>query len=68
MQEQEEDENELHINKEVEEAHEGIKNVFCFAALADKQSGTIYTDATASKEINIISWHMIMTPMQFLPF
>ena len=48
MQEQEEDENELHIKTEIEEQHAGCNNVFCFAALADKQNGTLYTDATGA--------------------
>ena len=48
MQEQEEDENELHIKTEIEEQHARCNNVFCFAALADKQHGTLYTNATGA--------------------
>jgi hypothetical protein len=28
--------------------HEHVNNVFCYAALADKQKGTLYTDATGA--------------------
>ena len=31
-----------------DEPLDGANNVFCFAALADKQTGTIYTDATGA--------------------
>ncbi len=48
MQEQEENENELRMKEEAEEEHAGCNNVFCYAALADKQTGTIYTDATGA--------------------
>ena len=35
-------------NKEEQPANDGMNNVFCFAALADKQKGTMYTDATGA--------------------
>jgi len=40
----------VEIKKENEssEKHEGMNNIFCFAALADKQKGTLYTDATGA--------------------
>ena len=48
MQEQDENENEPTISPDVNEPHNGLNNVFCFAALADKQTGTLYTDATGA--------------------
>ena len=48
MQEQDENENEPTIIPDVNEPHNGLNNVFCFAALADKQTGTLYTDATGA--------------------
>ena len=33
---------------ECTEKHEGMNNIFCFAALVDKQNGTLYTDATGA--------------------
>ena len=48
MQEQEENENELRMRDDEKEEHTGYNNVFCYAALADKQTGTIYTDATGA--------------------
>ena len=41
-------ENKVHIIPEEKEDHEGMNNVFCFAALADKQTGTLYTDAAGA--------------------
>ena len=46
QEEEEEDENEQVDIPEEEEQHAGMNNVFCFAALTDKQIGTLYTDAT----------------------
>ena len=31
-----------------EEKLDGMNNIFCYAALTDKQNGTLYTDATGS--------------------
>ena len=44
------DETTVVIKKENEstEKHEGMNNVFCFATLADKQQGMLYTDATGA--------------------
>ena len=68
MQEQEENENELCIREDKDEKHAGYNNVFCYAALADKQTETIYTDATGWRATNIILWHTITTRMPSLPF
>ena len=48
IQEQEENENELRMKDDKEEKHAGYNNIFCYAVLADKQTGTIYTDATGA--------------------
>ena len=48
MQENDEDKNEPNIIPEEDEPHDGLNNVFCFAALAEKQTGTLYTNATGA--------------------
>ena len=48
MQEQDENENEPNIIPDNDEPHDGLNNVFCYAALADKQTGTLYTNATGA--------------------
>ena len=36
------------VEEDIGEQHEVMNNCFCFAALADKQTGTLYTDATGA--------------------
>ena len=44
-------------DNEKDEEHEGINNMFCFAALADKKNGTFYTDATGAFPQRSIDGH-----------
>ena len=37
-----------HLIPNDKESVEGANNIFCYAALADKQAGTLYTDATGA--------------------
>ena len=42
---------EIKEESECTEKHEGMNNIFCFAALADKQQGTLYTAATGALSV-----------------
>ena len=62
----------VELDKEPEQMRE-VNSVFCFAALADKQTGTMYTDQTGALPVRSLdgmqyfSWRMIMIRIISLP-